>query len=195
MWISCSKMNSSKRLSFSEQVIAKESNSFLSYWISRKKDSTFSSINAVCDVSYHYWVKRQEITYPDKMMGCWEFYQILLFFLVMAVILVQCHCAHQLYILNWMLNLYFYHSIITEKDKWLKHFLWFYNLVPHRLTIWTPLLILCHWNSTQVFYQIILNITTFLTFILDHPTTITPLSTHYYVCPLSFSYYHHRVVP
>lgn len=134
MWISCSKMNSFKGLSFSEQVIAKESNSFLSYWISRKKESTFSSINAVCDVSYHYWVKRQEITDPDKMMGCWEFYQILLFILVMAVILVQCHYAHQLYILNWVLNLYFYHSIIIEKDKWLKHFLQFYNLVPHRLS-------------------------------------------------------------
>lgn len=60
-------------------------------------------------------------------MGCWEFYQILLFTWVMAVILVQCHYAHQLYILNWMLNLYFYDSIITEKDKWLKHFLWFYT--------------------------------------------------------------------
>lgn len=64
------------------------------------KKSTFSSINAVCEVSYHYRVKRQEITDPDNMIRCWQFYQIRLFTLVTAVILVQCHCAHQLYILN-----------------------------------------------------------------------------------------------
>lgn len=59
---------------------------------------------------------------PDKMVKCWKFYQIHLFTLGMAVILVSCHCAHQLHILKWMLNLYFYHSITIETKELLSTF-------------------------------------------------------------------------
>lgn len=148
----------------------------------------------MCDVSYHCWVKRQEITDPDKMMGCWEFSQILLFTLVMAVILVQCHYAHQLYILNWMLNLYFYDSIITEKDKWLKHFLWFYTWFHFNYLNTSPnsppsLKFHCGLLSNQP------NTTTFFIFTLDCLTTITASSTHYHICPPPFSFYHHDIMP
>lgn len=117
LWILCSTMISSQKglVSLNKFLWTREINSFLTYWISKMKKSTLSSINAVCDVPYHYWVKRQEITDPDQMIGCWEFYQIRILTLAMAIISIQCYCAHQLYILNWMLNLYFYHPIIIKK--------------------------------------------------------------------------------
>jgi len=96
LWILCSKTNSSKEvLSFFEQVVARESKSCLSYWISWTEKSTFNSISAACDVSYHFWVKSQEIIDPDKMMRCWEVYHVSLLTLVMAITLAQCHCTHQ----------------------------------------------------------------------------------------------------
>lgn len=125
------KRNSSKAclVSFSEQVIARESSVF---WAteSAKGNTAHSTAIMQCVMSHHCWVKRQEITDSDKMMRCWEFYQIHSFTLVMAVILVQCHCAHQLYILSWMLNLYLYHFIIIETQKLLIIFFGFITWFP-----------------------------------------------------------------